>query len=156
MRYISSVVRLHRSLALSRESYYSVYNVRYKSNSKSILIGYLVAIKKNNRCSPCCVRVHIDDVICKCKCKLILTCKMSWMNMRHGQKMTYTGEAEIWCAFCCVWWCRWLEMSGVRGQFEFQMTGAASRKEQEPKLVSDGVGTRQCWSEERRERTGWW
>jgi hypothetical protein len=38
---------------------------------------------------------------------------------------------------------------------EFQMTGAAERKEQEPKLVVDGVGTRKCWSEERREGTGW-
>jgi len=33
------------------------------------------------------------------------------------------------------------------------MTGAAERKEREPKLVLDGVGTRKCWSEERRERT---
>jgi len=31
---------------------------------------------------------------------------------------------------------------------EFQMTGAAERKEREPKLVLDGVGTRKCWSEE--------
>jgi len=36
---------------------------------------------------------------------------------------------------------------------EFQMIGAAERKEQEPKLVLDGVGTRKCWSEERREQT---
>jgi len=36
---------------------------------------------------------------------------------------------------------------------EFQMTGAAKRKERELKLVLDGVGTRKCWSEERRERT---
>jgi len=28
-----------------------------------------------------------------------------------------------------------------------------TRKEQEPKLVLHGVGTRKCWSEERRERT---
>jgi len=37
---------------------------------------------------------------------------------------------------------------------EFQMTGAAERKEREPKLVLDGVGTRNCWYKERRERTG--
>jgi len=37
---------------------------------------------------------------------------------------------------------------------EFQMTGAVERKERAPKLVLDGVGTRNCWSEERRERTG--
>jgi len=36
---------------------------------------------------------------------------------------------------------------------EFQMTGAAERKEREPKLVLDGVETRKCWSEERRKRT---
>jgi len=36
---------------------------------------------------------------------------------------------------------------------ELQMTGAAERKEREPKLVLDGVGTSKCWSEERRERT---
>jgi len=36
---------------------------------------------------------------------------------------------------------------------EFQMTGVAKRKEQEPKFVVDEVGTRKCWSEERRERT---
>jgi len=38
---------------------------------------------------------------------------------------------------------------------EFQMTGAAERREREPKLVLDGVGTKNCWSEERRERTDW-
>jgi len=38
---------------------------------------------------------------------------------------------------------------------EFQMTGAAERKEREPKLVLDGVRTKKCWSKERRERTGW-
>jgi hypothetical protein len=37
---------------------------------------------------------------------------------------------------------------------EFQMTGAAERKEREPKVYVDGVGTRKCWSEEQRERTG--
>jgi len=37
---------------------------------------------------------------------------------------------------------------------EFQMTGAAERKERKPKLVLDGVGTRNCWPEEQRERTG--
>jgi len=31
---------------------------------------------------------------------------------------------------------------------EFQMTGAAERKEREPKLVLDGVGTRNCWDSE--------
>jgi len=36
---------------------------------------------------------------------------------------------------------------------EFQMTGTAERKEREPKLVLDGMGTRKCWFEERRERT---
>jgi len=36
---------------------------------------------------------------------------------------------------------------------EFQMTGAAERTEREPMLVLDGVGTRKCWSEERKERT---
>jgi len=36
---------------------------------------------------------------------------------------------------------------------EFQMTGAAKRKERELKLVVDGVWTRKCWSEERREWT---
>jgi len=39
---------------------------------------------------------------------------------------------------------------------EFQMTGAAERKEREPKLLLDGLGTIKCWSEERRERTDWW
>jgi len=28
---------------------------------------------------------------------------------------------------------------------EFQMTGAAERKERELRLVVDGVGTRNCW-----------
>jgi len=36
---------------------------------------------------------------------------------------------------------------------EFQMTVAAERKERELKLVLDGMGTKKCWSEERRERT---
>jgi len=27
-------------------------------------------------------------VKCKCKCKYILTCKASWMNLMHGEKMT--------------------------------------------------------------------
>jgi len=36
---------------------------------------------------------------------------------------------------------------------EFQMKGAAERKEREPKLVLDGVGSRKCWSEEKIERT---
>jgi len=36
---------------------------------------------------------------------------------------------------------------------EFQMTGAAERKVRELKLVLDEVGTKNCWSEERRERT---
>jgi len=31
---------------------------------------------------------------------------------------------------------------------EFQMTGEAERKEREPNLVLDGVGTRNCLSEE--------
>jgi len=29
---------------------------------------------------------------------------------------------------------------------------AAERKERQPKIVVDGVGTRKCWSEERGER----
>ena len=37
---------------------------------------------------------------------------------------------------------------------ELQITGAAERKEREPKFVVDGVETKKCWSEERRERTG--
>jgi len=37
---------------------------------------------------------------------------------------------------------------------EFQIIGAAERKEREPKYMLDGVGTRKYWSEERRERTG--
>jgi len=41
----------------------------------------------------------------------------------------------------------------IASGFEFQMTGAAERKEREPKLVVDGVGERKCWSEERRECT---
>jgi len=36
---------------------------------------------------------------------------------------------------------------------EFQMTGVAERKDREPKLVLDGVGTIKCWSEEQREWT---
>jgi len=36
---------------------------------------------------------------------------------------------------------------------EFQVTGAAEQKERDPKFVLDGVGTRRCWSEERREPT---
>jgi len=35
---------------------------------------------------------------------------------------------------------------------EFQMTGAAERKEREPTLVLDGVGTKMFWSEWRRQR----
>jgi len=35
---------------------------------------------------------------------------------------------------------------------EFQMTRVAERKEREPNLLLDGVGTRKCWSEERREQ----
>jgi len=31
------------------------------------------------------------------------------------------------------------------------MTEAAERKEREPKLVMDGVGTRKCWSSEENE-----
>jgi len=45
----------------------------------------------------------------------------------------------------------------IARNIEFQMTGAAERKEREPKklpkLVVDGVGTRKCWSEERKEGT---
>jgi len=37
---------------------------------------------------------------------------------------------------------------------EFLMIGAAERKEREPKLVLGEVGSRNCWSEERREQTG--
>jgi len=33
---------------------------------------------------------------------------------------------------------------------EVQRTGTAEQKEREPMLVLDGVGTRKCWSEERR------
>jgi len=29
---------------------------------------------------------------------------------------------------------------------EFQMTGAAERKEREPKLLLDGLETRKCWT----------
>jgi len=64
-------------------------------------------------------------------------------------------EAEVICVFRL----RLKVMSLVgdvrmmaRGN-EFQMTGAAERKEREPKLVLDKVGTRKCWSEERREWT---
>jgi len=41
----------------------------------------------------------------------------------------------------------------IARSIEFQMTGATERKEREPKLVVDGVGTSKCWSEEQRERT---
>jgi len=36
----------------------------------------------------------------------------------------------------------------------FQITVAAKRKEQDPKLLLGGVGRLKCWSEERRERIG--
>jgi len=42
---------------------------------------------------------------------------------------------------------------GIARGIEFQMTGAAERYDREPKLVLDGVATRKCWSEERREWT---
>jgi len=42
----------------------------------------------------------------------------------------------------------------ISRSIEFQMTGAAERKEREPKLVLEGVGTTKCWSEKGRERVG--
>jgi len=51
-----------------------------------------------------------------------------------------------------VWRYQWLEISRFR-DFEFHMTEAAERKE---RVWLDGVGTRKCWSEEWRKRTGWW
>jgi len=48
----------------------------------------------------------------------------------------------------------WLDMSGFRGvlnSIEFQITGAAERKEREPKLVLDGVWTGMCWRGERTD-----
>jgi hypothetical protein len=65
-------------------------------------------------------------------------------------QVAFEGVNDRRCTDCKGYWIGDVRIAwGV----EFQMTRAAERKEQEPKLVVDGVGTRKCWSEERRERT---
>jgi len=73
----------------------------------------------------------------------------------HGKKITYRQEgikAEVMSFRQRLKVSMVADVRIARGS-EFQMTGAAKRKEREPKFVLDGVGTRNCWSEVRRERT---